>query len=313
MKKLFYILITFVPLTTKAQVTLIPDQYFELRLVNLGIDTDGIINGQILTSDATAVTDLYLNSARINDFTGITDFINVEILNCYYNPVNGDMGPPYGTIDISTMVNLKELDITATHLNTIDVSNNMLLEKITIANEAWGDILIVNDFNELNLSNNPKVNYVNAFNLVNFNLINLRNKTASKMYIDVTNNLNVKNNVCIEVDDHVAATNGTAPYDTWVVDGDYYFSDICALSLEKLVHNNFKIYPNPATHLISVEQKDTKGAILQAVQILDSSGKWIKTINDNFNAIDVSALNKGMYLFVIQTDKGNKTEKIIIE
>src|SRR5690606_15440235 len=146
MKKLFFSLVTLIPLVTNAQVTLIPDQNFELRLVNLGIDTDGVINGQILTNDAAAVTDFFLMGAYINDFSGISDFINVEILNCYYNPVNGDIGPPYGAIDVSTMLNLKELDITATHLNTIDVSNNILLEKITIANEAHEDILIINDF-----------------------------------------------------------------------------------------------------------------------------------------------------------------------
>ena len=39
----------------QAQITLIPDPYFEVKLISLGIDSDGVINGQILSSDAAAV------------------------------------------------------------------------------------------------------------------------------------------------------------------------------------------------------------------------------------------------------------------
>ena len=35
----------------KIIITLIPDSNFELYLINTGIDTDGVINGQVLTSD----------------------------------------------------------------------------------------------------------------------------------------------------------------------------------------------------------------------------------------------------------------------
>ena len=44
MKKIFLILITLVPFLGKAQVTLIPDQDFEQRLVDLNIDSDGVVN-----------------------------------------------------------------------------------------------------------------------------------------------------------------------------------------------------------------------------------------------------------------------------
>lgn len=127
-------------------------------------------------------------------------------------------------------------------------------------------------------------------------------------------------NICIEVDDYIAATNGSTPYDTWSITTDgvtnypnYYFSDNCVLSIEKFVQNNFKIYPNPTSDYISIEQKETNGVTLQSAQILDSSGKWIKSVKDNFNYIDVSNLSKGAYLFIIQTDKGNKTEKVFVK
>lgn len=56
MKKLILTLLSLVPFITKAQVTLIPDPVFEQLLINLNIDSDGIVNGQLLTSDAQNIT-----------------------------------------------------------------------------------------------------------------------------------------------------------------------------------------------------------------------------------------------------------------
>lgn len=319
MKKIILTILTLVPFITKAQVTLIPDQQFEQYLIAANIDSDGIVNGQILTNDALAVTDLDINGGNIEDLSGLEDFTNIEKLNCFRNPLNGYVGAPFGSININTLVKLKELDLTATHLNTIDVSNNTLLEKILIGNELTGDIPIWNELTQLDLSNNPNIIYINLYNLflTNFTNINLRNHTAGFVSIKLGNNNNVAYNVCIEVDDPISATNGFAPYDTWVIENDqngsHYFSDNCVLNIEKFVNENFKIYPNPTTAYVFIEQKTTDGVTLQSVQILDSSGKWIKSVKDNFNQIDVSNLSKGMYLFVIQTDKGNKTEKIIVK
>src|SRR5690606_1351058 len=180
--KIFLTLLIFVPLLTKAQVTLIPDSHCEQYLVAANIDSDGIINGQILTVDATVVTNLFLWGSGISDLNGLQDFINLEKLTCYYNPLNGSIGAHYGTLNVSTLVDLKELDVRASHLNTIDVSNNALLEKILIGNESVGDVPIINDFTKLDLSNNPNVNYVDASHLFNrFTFLNMRNNTANNV------------------------------------------------------------------------------------------------------------------------------------
>lgn len=308
MKKFIIILITLVPLITKAQVTLIPDQNFEFDLVYSGIDSDGTVNGQILTTDALAVNNLAV-FADIKSLSGIEAFTNLEKFTANYVPLGG-YGGFFGTINLNTLVNLKELDLQAANLKSLDVSNNILLEKIWIGNfEDFGDIWILNGIKSLDLSNNPNVKFVEANNLFTLERLNMHNNIAEMVIIKLGNN-----NVCIEVDDPVAATNGTAPYDTWaVIGGKHYFTQNCSLSIENFVENNFKIYPNPATEFVSIEQKTTDGVTLQSVQILDSSGKWIKSVKDHFNQIDVSNLSKGMYLFVIQTDKGNKTEKIVIK
>ena len=61
----------------------IPDVTFETVLINQGIDSDGIINQQMLKSDAEAVSILDLNLSanlgEISDLTGIEGFVNITL------------------------------------------------------------------------------------------------------------------------------------------------------------------------------------------------------------------------------------------
>ena len=311
MKKLILTLLTLVPFLTKAQVTLIPDQEFEQRLILLNIDSDGVINGQILTSDALAATNLNLLGTQIANFSGLNDFTNLEILNLGYLTY-------LSTLNYTNLTNLKELYFDTSDLNTFDVTPLTALEELEI-DDTSADSPISAGIRELDFSNSINFKSLYIRRLQYLESINMRNNVANSVNIDIL--INQGNNICIEVDDHIAATNNLPPYDTWTINvngpivshPNYYFSDVCTLSIEKFVNENFKIYPNPATEYVSIEQKTTDGVTLQSVQILDSSGKWIKSVKDNFSQIDVSNLSKGMYLFVIQTDKGNKTEKIIIK
>lgn len=318
MKKVFLTLITLVSFLGKAQVTLVPDSDFEKALIYWGIDTTGILNGQILTTDAQCVINLDLNGVPLGhggyvmDLTGIEDFINLEHFRAYYNN--------FSNINLSTLTKLKSLYFISNNITNINLSANTDLEKLVIGNGAM-NFGPFNKIKTLNLSNNKKIKHIEAYNMVNLEYINLRNNMADSVYILLGNENNVPYNVCIEVDNPIAATTNTAPYDKWTLDyvhfpnnnGNVYFSANCALSLEKFVNENFKIYPNPTIDYVAIEQKEVNRATLQSVQILDSSGKWLRSINDNFHHINISDLSKGIYLFVIQTDKGNKTEKVIVK
>lgn len=311
MKNIFVILTILVPFITKAQVTLIPDQNFEKLLIYRGIDSDGVLNGQILTVDAQNVTQLDLHHSIgnyvINDMTGIEAFTDLEQIEGHYHALT--------TINLTTLTKLKKLVLPSNCLSKIDLSANKDLEYLDLGNDL--EFMQFNLMTDLDLSNNTNLKELYVFNLFTLERLNMRNNTADSVTISLGHNslVNYPYNVCIEVDDYVAATNGTAPYDKWAIYNAYkhFFSDNCVLSVEKFVEQNFKMYPNPATDYVTIEQKETNVVTLQAVQILDSSGKWIRSVKENFNYIDVSALSKGMYLFVIQTDKGNKTEKILIK
>ena len=311
MKKIILTILTLVSFLAKSQVTMIPDPVFEQYLIGMNIDSDGLVNGQILTSDAQIPTKLnfgYGGGIMMQNLTGLEAFVNVEYIEGYYNAVGN-------TMNLTTLTKLKTLIFPSNWLSSIDLSGNKDLDTLIIGN----DVLEFSQYNHiavLDLSNNNKLKLLSTFNSSPWK-INLKNHNSDSIRIVLGNENSDPYNICIEVDDPIAATNGTAPYDTWNItntqNGSHFFAANCALSVEKFVNENFKIYPNPATDYVSIEQKETGGVTLQSVQILDSSGKWIKSIKNNFNQIDVSNLSKGMYLFVIQTDKGNKIEKIVIK
>ena len=85
-----------------AQTTAIPDANFEQRLIDLMIDTNGL-NGNILDSDAQAVTNLTLTGSTITNFTGLEAFVNVVNLNLGNNS--------FATVPLSNLTLLETLKI----------------------------------------------------------------------------------------------------------------------------------------------------------------------------------------------------------
>src|SRR5690606_28331151 len=90
MKKTTYLMALFFVFYSFAysQYTLIPDPIFENRLITAGIDSNPVLDGQILTADANAFTGLLsLSNRGINDLTGIEAFINITQLNVDWNNI----------------------------------------------------------------------------------------------------------------------------------------------------------------------------------------------------------------------------------
>ena len=151
MKKLFFVILVFaVKSNLTAQITIIPDYRFERALIDLGIDSDQTINGQILTNDALLVTTLNLSpntipnypypadnfyDGLIQDLTGIEAFVNIEHL-----VVNTTM---IDHLNLNNLIQLKYLDCVDNMLTSINVSNNPLLEYINVTCE--GDLYPIND------------------------------------------------------------------------------------------------------------------------------------------------------------------------
>lgn len=128
------------------QTTLIPDTTFEQALIDQGIDSDGIVNGQVLTSDIENLTELDVSGLwTINELTGIEDFTSLEQLVFYMNNVS--------QLDVSSLSSLKYLDCSNNSLSQLDLTQNTALEVLFCGNDSF-DTSPFNTFTSLDLSAN---------------------------------------------------------------------------------------------------------------------------------------------------------------
>lgn len=122
MKTIFFLVMTFIGLTSFAQNVVIPDKNFEKALIELGIDTDGQINGQVLRSDALFVTSLDISNMNIKNLKGIEEFKSLMYLNCWDNKLTyEDFSQNISLIKvIGSINNIKSLEGNNSFLNWFD-------------------------------------------------------------------------------------------------------------------------------------------------------------------------------------------------
>tara|TARA_R110002051_G_scaffold188453_1_gene257854 strand:+ start:6753 stop:7634 length:882 start_codon:yes stop_codon:yes gene_type:complete len=140
----------------------IPDNHFETILIEQGIDSDGIVNQQMLKADAKQVSHLNLNLSNdfgeIIDLTGIEGFTNLTFLSA--------SGQQIESVDLSFNTKLDTLNLQANYLNSIDISNNPNLILMDIQSNELSSInglsnatnlkklnLSWNNFEELSIHN----------------------------------------------------------------------------------------------------------------------------------------------------------------
>jgi hypothetical protein len=79
------------------------------------------------------------------------------------------------------------------------------------------------------------------------------------------------------------------------------------------LNNNISIYPNPASHKVSI----TSNTTIDRIDVYDILGKQVKTLK-NLNRIDVTEINvtsldSGLYLFKIWIEEQVQTKNIVIK
>ena len=308
MKNILYILF-FITVSYKvtAQITYIPDPLFEQELIAQNIDSDGIVNGQILTSDIENITELYIEGSSMTDITGIQDFVSLEKLTITHTLIT--------ELTISNNFQLRYLFCEHNLLTDIDISNNIILEELYCGNNH-DDVSPQNQITYIDLSNNPNIHTVFAENMYpllngginlangnNSNLIYLNVQRYGMDWIDETP-------ICIQVDNAIGAINGELPYSEWIVIGGHFYSgENCVLGIQSFKNNKISIYPNPVSDMLYFEATDI---IIEKVMVFDLSGRKILEQNQ-VNNLQVSDLQKGNYILKIVSDKGIQTEKIIVK
>ena len=69
-----------------------------------------------------------------------------------------------------------------------------------------------------------------------------------------------------------------------------------------------KVYPNPAQNMLHVE-----GTGLTEVEVFNIMGQSVLHVGENFETVDISHLQNGIYFVRLKTKDGEKTVKLVIE
>ena len=77
---------------------------------------------------------------------------------------------------------------------------------------------------------------------------------------------------------------------------------------EVALNNNIRIYPNPTSVKLIVDNVDQT---ITEIDIIDISGKLIKTMKQNTNTISVADLSNGVYFIKLISDEGTVTKKFV--
>jgi hypothetical protein len=94
-----------------------------------------------------------------------------------------------------------------------------------------------------------------------------------------------------------------------------YVNVLTVTSLNEVnVNNSLTIYPNPSKGLFTVASKGN--ASIAAIQAIDVMGKTVytKTTQSNSVEVDLTQMNKGLYMVIIKDENGNEfSSKVLVE
>jgi hypothetical protein len=86
------------------------------------------------------------------------------------------------------------------------------------------------------------------------------------------------------------------------------------ISVEENDIASFSLYPNPTTEFVNVELGSNINGNAN-LEIYNLKGQLVmsENLNQKINTIEVSNLNKGLYILNIQSEQGKSSEKLIIQ
>jgi hypothetical protein len=165
----------------------IPDASFEKLLIAKGIDTDGVVNKQMLKSDAEVVKELNLENLEygaISDLSGIEGFTNLKRLVANQHNIE--------QIDLGNNILLEEIYLAGNYLSSIDVSKNtntILLDLTANQLTTITGLSKLIKLENLNLS----FNYIEELTMVNTSLEILHISNNDLIFLDITAAINITN------------------------------------------------------------------------------------------------------------------------
>ncbi|WP_075341546.1 hypothetical protein [Tenacibaculum agarivorans] len=200
------------------EYTQVPDIAFETALENLGYD-DVSGDGQVPTANIETVKVLFIQDANISDLTGIEDFTALKAIFAEGNHIL--------EADFSNNLNLEDLDLRFSPLQSLDIESNIKLVQLLLDGSVFTTLNLSrhtdlrfltvrnSSLTGMNLTNNPKIEIVRLDNS-DISYLNLKN--GHNNIITHFNTTGTANLTCIAVDDVNYSTNfwkGVDPNDSF--------------------------------------------------------------------------------------------------
>jgi len=165
----------------------IPDASFEEILIVKGIDSDGVVNMQMLKSDAEHVEELDLATLEfgaITDLSGIEGFTSLKKLIANQHDLE--------QIDLSANILLEEVYLAGNYLSSIDVSKNTNLVELDLTSNQLTTIIGLSELVKLeNL--NLSFNYFKELTVDNASLEILHISNNDLISLDISSAVNLTN------------------------------------------------------------------------------------------------------------------------
>jgi len=291
-------------------ITEIPDVNFEQYLIDTGIDTDGVLNHYVATSDISGLASLNVSQLGISDLTGIEDFISLTNLDCSFNAITSlDVSQltllqtlicndnQLLSLNIAGASALSLLDCDLNQLTNLDVSQHSNLQSLYCYS---------NQLTSLDLSQNTLLQHLWCQeNQLSF--LNVKNDNNNMLSIFDSRGNSLL--TCIQVDDEVTANAGEAPYTSWEKDDIATYAEDCgALGVDdEILAQSVILYPNPVTNILTIDSEIP----ITKVEIFSILGKKVKEINSDFKSIPIDNLSNGVYIVKLLFDNGFTTKKLI--
>lgn len=263
-----------------AQRTLIPDANFERYLVQNNIDSDNTVNGEVLTADIVNVTVLNLDQKNISDLTGIQNFSNLKVLNAYRNNLT--------SINVSQNLFLEILSLGDNEITAIDVSRNLRLKEFGIG---------ANQLTTIDVSKNINLEYFSvALNeLTTLDVSTLVKLKELKLEVNMISNIDVSNNVDLETlwcfNNNIGALN--VQNNTKLTDLHVHLNQLTTLDLTKnTLLTNLRAYNNSLT---SLDVKNGNNTIIFNFETGNNPNLFCINVDDvayseaNWTEIDVNS------------------------
>ena len=181
-------------------------------------------------------------------------------------------------LDISQNTELTYLCCNDNQITSLDITHNTELYVL------W---CYSNQLNILDVSNGHNRN------LKNYNFQSYNNPNLTCIFTDVAD---WSNNCWTHIDPVSTFVETQAECDALGID-------------EEILSEELQVYPNPAKNQLFINNSNNLN--IQSIRLYDVLGKLVVQEHNSFQQIDVTFLQKGIYLVKIETDRGVLSRKVI--